>query len=32
LIDPKSKKATKTGTRTEGDKKVRFSKSSNQVI
>src|SRR6476660_8226128 len=32
LVDPKSKKATKTGTRTEGDKKVRFSKSSNQVI
>jgi large subunit ribosomal protein L24 len=32
LIDPKSKKATKVGTRIEGDKKVRFSKSSNQVI
>ncbi len=32
LIDPKSKKATKVGTRVEGDKKVRFSKSSNQVI
>jgi len=32
LIDPKSKKATKVGTRVEGEKKVRFSKSSNQVI
>ena len=32
LIDPKSKKATKVGTRVESDKKVRFSKSSNQVI
>ena len=32
LIDPKSKKATKTGTRVEGDKKVRFSKKSNQVL
>jgi large subunit ribosomal protein L24 len=32
LIDPKSKKATKVGTRVEGDKKVRFSKSSNQVL
>jgi large subunit ribosomal protein L24 len=32
LIDPKSKKATKVGVRVEGDKKVRFSKSSNQVI
>jgi large subunit ribosomal protein L24 len=32
LLDPKSKKATKVGTRVEGDKKVRFSKSSNQVI
>ena len=32
LIDPKSKEATKTGTRVEGDKKVRFSKKSNQVL
>ena len=32
LIDPKSKQATKTGTRVEGDKKVRFSKKSNQVL
>lgn len=32
LIDPKSKKATKTGSKMEGDKKVRFSKSSNQAI
>lgn len=32
LVDPKSKKATKVGTRVEGDKKVRFSKSSNQAI
>lgn len=32
LIDPKSKKATKVGTRVEGDKKVRFSKKSNQVL
>ena len=32
LIDPKSKKATKVGTRVEGEKKVRFSKSSNQVL
>jgi len=32
LIDPKSKTATKVGTRTEGDKKVRFSKKSNQVL
>jgi large subunit ribosomal protein L24 len=32
LIDPKSKKATKTGVRIEGDKKVRFSKESNQVV
>jgi large subunit ribosomal protein L24 len=32
LIDTKSKKATKVGMRIEGDKKVRFSKSSNQVI
>ena len=32
LIDPKSKEATKTGSRVEGDKKVRFSKKSNQVV
>jgi large subunit ribosomal protein L24 len=32
LIDPKSKKAVKVGIRMEGDKKVRFSKESNQVI
>ena len=32
LIDPKSKTATRVGTRTEGDKKVRFSKKSNQVL
>ena len=32
LIDPKSKEITKTGTRIEGDKKVRFSKKSNQVV
>ena len=32
LIDPKSKTATKVGIRVEGDKKVRFSKKSNQVV
>ena len=32
LIDPKSKKATKVGFKLEGDKKVRFSKKSNQVL
>jgi len=32
LIDPKSKTATRVGTRTEGDKKVRFAKKSNQVL
>jgi large subunit ribosomal protein L24 len=32
LIDPKSKENTKIGTRVEGDKKVRFSKKSNQVL
>ncbi|MFN3754616.1 50S ribosomal protein L24 [Flavobacterium sp.] len=32
LVDPKSKKATKVGIKTEGDKKVRFSKKSNQVL
>ncbi|MGE4346025.1 MAG: 50S ribosomal protein L24 [Flavobacteriaceae bacterium] len=32
LVDPKTKEATKVGFRTEGDKKVRFSKKSNQVV
>jgi len=32
LVDPKTKETTKTGTRIEGDKKVRFSKKSNQVL
>ena len=32
LIDPKSKKATRVGIKIEGDKKVRFSKKSNQVL
>ena len=32
LIDPKSKKAAKVGYKVEGDKKVRFSKKSNQVL
>ncbi len=32
LIDPKSKKATKVGMKVEGDKKVRVSKQSNQVL
>jgi large subunit ribosomal protein L24 len=32
LIDPKSKKATKVGVKVEGNKKVRFSKKSNQVL
>ena len=32
LIDPKSKKATRVGIKVEGDKKVRFSKKSNQVL
>lgn len=32
LLDVKSKEITKTGTRVEGDKKVRFSKKSNQVL
>ena len=32
LIDPKSKEATKVGIKIEGDKKVRFSKKSNQVL
>ncbi len=32
LIDPKSSTPTRVGMRMEGDKKVRFSKKSNQVI
>ena len=32
LIDPKSKETTKVGFKQEGDKKVRFSKKSNQVL
>jgi large subunit ribosomal protein L24 len=32
LIDPKSKETTKVGFKQEGDKKVRFSKKSNQVV
>lgn len=32
LVDPKTKGTTRTGVRTEGDKKVRFSKKSNQVL
>ena len=32
LIDPKSKKPTRVGIKVEGDKKVRFSKKSNQVL
>jgi len=32
LIDPKSKQTTRVGIKTEGDKKVRFSKKSNQVL
>ena len=32
LIDPKSKEATKVGYKMDGDKKVRFSKKSNQVL
>lgn len=32
LVDPKTKQATKVGYRMEGDKKVRFSKKSNQVL
>ena len=32
LIDPKTKETTRTGVRIEGDKKVRFSKKSNQVL
>ncbi|RZJ76415.1 MAG: 50S ribosomal protein L24 [Flavobacterium sp.] len=32
LVDLKSKETTKTGVRKEGDKNVRFSKKSNQVL
>jgi len=32
LIDPKTKETTKTGSKIEGDKKVRFAKKSNQVL
>lgn len=32
LVDAKTKETTKVGFRMEGDKKVRFSKKSNQVI
>ena len=32
LIDPKSKEVTKVSFKQEGDKKVRFSKKSNQVL
>jgi large subunit ribosomal protein L24 len=32
LIDPKTKETTRVGIRIEGDKKVRFSKKSNQVV
>ena len=32
LIDPKSKKTTRVGMTVEGDKKVRVSKKSNQVL
>lgn len=32
LVDPKTKETTKVGFRMEGDKKVRFSKKSNQVL
>lgn len=32
LVDSKTNEITKTGVRTEGDKKVRFSKKSNQVL
>ena len=32
LIDPKTKSATRVGIKVEGDKKVRFSKKSNQVL
>ena len=32
LVDPKTKETTRTGVRKEGDKNVRFSKKSNQVL
>ena len=32
LIDPKTKGTTRVGIKVEGDKKVRFSKKSNQVL
>ncbi|SCY36030.1 50S ribosomal protein L24 [Flavobacterium caeni] len=32
LVDPKTKTATRVGFKTEGDKKVRFAKKSNQVL
>ena len=32
LIDPKSKQPTRVGIKVDGDKKVRFSKKSNQVL
>ena len=32
LIDPKTKETSRVGIRVEGDKKVRFSKKSNQVL
>ncbi len=32
LVDPKTKETTRTGVRIEGDKKVRVSKKSNQVL
>jgi large subunit ribosomal protein L24 len=32
LIDPKSKETTRVGYKMEGDKKVRYSKKSNQVL
>lgn len=32
LIDPKTKEITRVGYKMEGDKKVRFSKKSNQVL
>ena len=32
LIDPKTKELQKVGFKMEGDKKVRFSKKSNQVL
>jgi large subunit ribosomal protein L24 len=32
LIDPKTKETTRVGIRVDGDKKVRFSKKSNQVL